>query len=111
MAMVGLDMATIEANPPGPGIWISNVLATIVPLYALAWLFVKLHVTSGLQGAGYGLLIAFSFVFLSVLTGNLFAQRPYPLTWITGGYSMVALTISGFILGAWVKKAPTTKVA
>ena len=104
MAMVGLDMAAIEANPPGAGIWISNVVATIVPLYTLAWLFVRLGVDSGVRGAGYGLLIAFSFVFLSVLTGNLFAQRPYALTWITGGYSMAALTLAGFILGAWTRK-------
>ena len=27
MAMVGLDLATIEANPPGIGIWITNILA------------------------------------------------------------------------------------
>jgi hypothetical protein len=111
MAMVGLDMATVEANPPGAGIWISNIVATIVPLYTLAWLFVRLEIDSGVRGAGHGLLIAFSFVYLSVLTGNLFAQRPYALTWITGGYSMAALTIAGFILGAWTKKNDSSEAA
>ena len=108
MTMVGLNRATIEANPPGAGIWISNIVATIVPLYTLAWLLKKLGVDSGLRGAGIGLLIAFSFIYLSILTGNLFAQRPYALTWITGGYSMTALTIAGFLLGSWTRKKTGT---
>ncbi len=104
MKMVGLDLAEVEANPPGAGVWISNVIATIIPLYVLAWLLGKLNVKSGLEGAWIGFLIAFSFVFLSKLTGDLFAQNPYGLAWITGGYDMVAITLSGFILGAWRKK-------
>ena len=106
MSMVGLDMATIEANPPGIGIWISNLVATLIPLYVVAWLFTKLDVRSGIRGAGICLLIAFSFDFLARMTSNMFAQAPYPLAWITGGYDMVFLTISGFILGAWRKVAP-----
>jgi hypothetical protein len=34
---------------------------------------------------------------------NMFAQQPYGLAWITGGFDMVGMTISGFILGAWTK--------
>ncbi|MDH4092985.1 MAG: DUF1761 domain-containing protein [Cyclobacteriaceae bacterium] len=104
MAMVGLDMATVEANPPGAGAWITNFIASVVPLYALAWLFGKIGVSSGLQGAGYALLIVFCFHHLSVMTGGIFAKQPYALAWITGGYDMVGLTISGFIIGAWKKK-------
>jgi cytochrome b subunit of formate dehydrogenase len=104
MDMVGLDMAEVEANPPGAGIWISNIIATVIPLYALAWLFKQMGVDSGIRGAGIGLLISFSFVFLSKLAGDLFAQNPYALSWITGGYDMVSLTLAGFILGAWPKR-------
>ncbi len=104
MAMVGLDQAAVDANPPGTGTWVTNLFSTVVPLYVLAWLFGKLGVASGVHGAGLGLLISFSFVFLSVITGNLFAQNPYALSWITGGFSMTAMTLSGFILGAWRKK-------
>ncbi len=104
MEMVGLDKAQVEANPPGAEIWISNIIATVIPLYALAWLFIRMGVSSGIQGAGIGLLISFSFIFLSKLTGDLFAQNPYALSWITGGYDMVALTLAGFILGAWRKR-------
>ena len=104
MAMVGLDMAAIEANPPDAGIWITNIVATVVPLYALAWLFVKLEVTSPIKGAIYGFLLIFCFHFLSVMTGNMFAMQPYALTWITGGFDLATFTISGFILGAWKKR-------
>lgn len=103
MDMVGLVKAEVEANPPGAGIWISNVISTVIPLYVLAWLFLKLNVSSGLQGLLYGFLISFSFVFLSKLTGDMFAQNPYALSWITGGFDMVSLSLSGFILGAWRK--------
>lgn len=105
MAMVGLDMATIEANPPGAGTWITNIIATIVPLYVLAWLFIKLGVKTALDGLKYALIITFSFHFLSLMTGNLFAMEDYWLTWITGGFSLVASAISGLIIGGWQKKS------
>ena len=103
MEMVGLDRATVEANPPGAGIWIANTVSTIIPMYVLAWLFTQMKVESPMRGAIIGLLIGFAFIHLSGLTGNLFAQRPYKLSWITGGYDMVALTVAGLILGAWRK--------
>ena len=104
MEMVGLNYAEVEANPPGAEVWITNTIGTIVPLYLLAWLWGKLRVESGIEGAWIGFLIAFSFVFLSKLTGDMFAQNPYSLSLITGGFDMVALTLSGFILGMWRKK-------
>lgn len=104
MAMVGTDQATMENADPEIGIWITNFVAIVVPVYVLAWLFTKLNVTSGLRGAGLGLLISFSFHHLTEMNGNGFAGSPYGLAWITGGYSMVSMAISGFILGAWIKK-------
>lgn len=103
MKMVGLDPDEVAANPPGAGIWLTNIIATIFPLVVLAWLFVQLNVESFVRGAVVGLIIAFSFVFLSKMTGNLFAQAPYALTWIEGGFDLVALTLSGAILGGWRK--------
>ena len=104
MAMVGLDLETIEANPPGAAIWITNVISSVIPFYVLAWLYTKLDVRSGLRGAGIALLIAFSFDFLARMTSDLFAQAPYGLAWITGGFDMVILAVSGFILGIWRKE-------
>lgn len=105
MDLVGLDRVTVEANPPGAAIWISNLVSSITPVYVLAWLFIKLDVRSGIKGAGIAFLIVFSFDFLSRMTSDLFAQAPYELVWITGGFDMVIITISGFILGAWTKES------
>lgn len=105
MDLVGLDRVTVEANPPGAAIWISNLVSSITPVYVLAWLFIKLDVRSGIKGAGIAFLIVFSFDFLSRMTSDLFAQAPYELAWITGGFDMVIITISGFILGAWTKES------
>jgi len=101
MEMVGLDLATIEANPPGVSEWITNIISAVVSCYVLAWIFVRMNVHTLLAGAYMGLLIGFSFVLLSVMTSTLFAQQPYELAWITGGYTTVGLTIAGAVLGAW----------
>ncbi len=103
MEMVGLTMADAEANPPGAGVWLTNTVATVIPVYLIAWMYTKMNVDTALQGAGLGLLIGFAFILLADMTGNMFAQRPYGLAWITGGYSMVAFGVAGFILGAWRK--------
>ena len=103
MAYEGLDLATIEANPPGEKIWISNIIATVIPVYTLAWLFVKLDIESWMEGAKTGLIIAFSFVFLTIMISNMFAQAPYGLSWINGGNALVSLTLTGAVLGAWRK--------
>ncbi len=105
MALVGLDMATLEANPPSATIWISNTIGTIIGVYVLAWLFTKMNVSSLGEGALTGLIIGFAFVFMSHMIGGLFAQAPYALAWINGGHDMAALTISGAVLGAWRKYA------
>ena len=101
MEMVGLDLATVAANPPSAGAWITNSIATITPLYVLAWLFTKLNVDTMARGVGIALLLTFSFEFLSTMTGNMFALHPYALVWITGGFNLVAMALSGAIIGGW----------
>lgn len=103
MALVGITEDQIMANPPGAGIWISNLIATAVPVYFMAWLFTKLNVESAMRGLLLGLGISFSFQFLTQMTQNLFAMRPYELTWVSGGFNLVALALVGLILGGWRK--------
>ena len=103
MGMEGLNPTEVEANPPGAGVWITNFIATIIPMYALAWFFTKIPVDSALQGLGIGLLIGFAFAFLSRMTNDMFAQNPYGLSWIVGGFNMLSLGLGGLILGAWRK--------
>ena len=105
MEMVGLDLATMEADPASAGDWITNVIYAVSGVYLLAWLFVKLNVKSLGRGAFLGFMIGFVFVFLSIKTSGAFAKDPYWLPWITGGFTTVGLSIAGAILGAWTKKA------
>ncbi|WP_235299437.1 DUF1761 domain-containing protein [Portibacter marinus] len=103
MDAAGLTMADIEAAPAGAGHWISNTIATILPIYLLAWMFVKMDIRSGVQGAIIGLLISFCFVLCTMITTGMFEGEPYGLAWINGGSTMLVITVAGFILGAWTK--------
>lgn len=105
MPMVGLDPAAMEGGFDA-GLWITNLIASLAPLYVLAWLFTQMNVKSGAHGAVIAFLITLCFHHLSVMSGNMFAGEPYGLAWITGGFSLVGLTVSGFILGAWKKRTP-----
>ena len=103
MEMVDLDLATIEANPPGANIWIINVAASVAAIYLLAWLFTQLNVDNWFSGVYYGFLLGFGFVLLSLMRSNAFEQAPYGLAWINGGFTTFGLMIGGGILGAWKK--------
>jgi len=103
MELVEIDQATMQQESMHVGIWITNSAAIIAPIYLLAWLLTRMSVTSGIQGAVIAFLITFCFHHLPVMNANMFAMEPYGLAWITGGYSVTCLTISGFILGTWVK--------
>jgi hypothetical protein len=104
MALVKMDQATMEQGSMNASIWILNSVAIIAPIYLLSWLFTKMNVTSGLQGALVAFLIVFCFHHLPLMNANMFAGEPYGLAWITGGYSLAWLTVSGFMLGAWTKR-------
>ena len=101
MGMVGLDLATIEANPPGAGVWLTNVVQAALAMYVMAWFFVKLKVESLAKGIWLGFVIGFSFVLMAGMAGGMFAKAPYWLAWINGGYTTAGLMIGGAVLGAW----------
>lgn len=103
MEMVNLDMATIEADPPGAGEWITNVVAAVLAMYVLAWFFVKLKVNTLARGVWIGLVIGFSFVLMSGMVSGMFAKDPYWLNWITAGNTTVGLMLGGAVLGVWPK--------
>lgn len=99
--LVGLDTETME--PPGASIWITNFVSTIIPVYVLAWLFTQMNVETLVKGALVGLVIGFAFIHLRLMNGNMWAGRPYELSWIDGGNNMISMAIAGAILGAWKK--------
>jgi hypothetical protein len=102
-ALVELDPTKTQQTASETALWIANSVSIIAPIYLLAWLFVKVNVTSGVQGAIIGLLIIFCMYHLPQMTAYLFAARPYGLSWIHGGYYLVSFAIVGFVLGSWKK--------
>lgn len=103
MEMVGLTMEDAQTGSASVGLWITNGVSTIITVYTMAWLFTKLNIDNAVKGLLTGLLIAFAFNLMPNMSGNMFAQFPYGLAWVTGGFAMVGWGISGLILGAWKK--------
>lgn len=53
------------------------------------------------DGALYGFLTGFGFVTMGIGVNAMYEQRSLKYVLINGGYWMVSLAISGYILGAW----------
>jgi hypothetical protein len=104
MAFVEIDQATMQSDSMSPGIWIMNSVAIIASIYAIAWLLTTLNVRSGARGAVVAFIVTFCIHHLHVMNANMFAGDHYGLAWITGGYVLSWLTISGFVLGMWIKE-------
>lgn len=104
MDMVQIDQETMQSDSMDAGIWILNSVAIIASIYAIAWVLSALNVTSGVRGAVIAFVLTFCLHHLPTMNANMFAGQPYGLAWITGGYSLAWLTVSGFILGSWRKK-------
>lgn len=105
MAMVDIDLSGVETGSWQGGLWLTNLVSCASQVYLLAWLFTKLNVTSGSRGAIIAFLVTFCMHHLPLMSGNMFQMEPYGLAWITGGFGLVALSICGFILGAWTKRS------
>lgn len=101
-AMVGLDPENMEGG--GAGLWVTNLVSAVAQLYALAWILSRMNIDNGVRGAIVAFVIAFCLYHLPLMRGNMFADRPYGLAWIVGGFDLLALTLSGFILGSWKKR-------
>jgi hypothetical protein len=74
-------------------------LAALVAAINLA-MFLGKDVTVS-TGAMYGFLTGFGWVAMFVGTHYLFERRSFTLFLINAGYSVVALTVMGVIIGAW----------
>ena len=105
MAYVQIDQTTMQSDSMNPMTWVLNSISIIASIYALAWILARLDVRSGIRGALIGFIVVFCFHHLPLVNAHMFAGSPTGLAWITGGYSLTWLTISGFVLGMWTKSA------
>lgn len=86
--------------------------ANMTRLFGLAFLF-QLIMTVNLalflndpsiglqQGALYGFLTGFGWIFFALAVNSLYEQRSWSYIFVNGGYWTVTFTVMGVILGAW----------
>jgi Protein of unknown function (DUF1761) len=77
-------------------------LAFVLGLVAAVNLAMFLGPDTGLgMGALYGFMTGFGWVAMFIGTHYLFERKSFTLFLINAGYSVVALTVMGLIIGAW----------
>jgi hypothetical protein len=86
--------------------------SNMLKIYGTAFLFILIaalnlafflsgpSITAG-NGAFYGFLTGFGWVFMGIGVIALFEQRSWTYIFINGFYWVVSLTVMGLILGAW----------
>jgi hypothetical protein len=91
-----------EGQPPAsPGKTFGfSFVFMLVMAFNLA-MFLNDPKTTAVWGATAGFLAGFGWVAMSVGVIALFEARPWSYIFINGGYSTVALTLMGAIIGAW----------
>ena len=71
--------------------------------WVMAWIFKRMNIQSAMDGLKTGFLMGVPIMLFYNIMQNLFAFRPYPLSWIDGGYGIIIFSVSGLILGGWRK--------
>jgi hypothetical protein len=93
------EMAMSGGNTP----YFVSVISSIAFAYMLAWVFVRMGVSSFIDGLKTGLIIGFPIAIMGTMVVNMFSLRPYALAWIDGGQQLIIWLIAGSLLGGWRK--------
>jgi hypothetical protein len=93
------EMATSGGASP----FIVSIVSSIALSYMIAWVFVRMNVSSLADGLKTGFIMGFPIAILGTMTVNMFSIRPYGLAWIDGGVQLVIWLIAGALLGGWRK--------
>jgi|GEM_PF-1492518 len=97
-----LTLSEIEAKS-NPIQYIIALVSSVVTVYVMAWLFVKLNVDNMTKGIAIALILGLAFYFTTAFTSNVFSFRPRNLIFIDGGITLVSYMVTGAVLGAWRK--------
>ena len=87
--------------------YVLAIVSAIIVNYALAWLIARLDATNAIAGLKIALVCWFAFLFVehaTIAVFSAFETNPWPLILIDMGRPLVALSISGIVLGAWRKR-------
>jgi len=102
MTLMNKSLKDFEAAA-SPIPYIVSLLTSLVFNYLLAWLFKALHIESLFSGLGVAALCWLGFLFLPLLTQDLFSLQSPQLSLINGGNYFVSFALAGLVLGAWRK--------
>lgn len=94
----GLTEETLKNGNMTKIFGIAFLLALVAAINLAMFLGPEVNVT---MGAFYGFLAGFGWVAMFIGTHYLFERKSFKLFLINAGYSIVALTVMGVIIGAW----------
>ncbi|TDL41445.1 DUF1761 domain-containing protein [Arthrobacter nitrophenolicus] len=100
MAAIGKTEEDLKNIGGGAGIWLPIMLASALTAILLAVLISKLGLDNALAGAWFALVLGLVFRAGGHVIHNGFAGRPAAVTVIDAGHDLVAMAVSGAIIGA-----------
>jgi hypothetical protein len=102
--LLALGKPASEASRVDPLALGLDIVTWILACYVLAWLFVRLGVSSALQGAAIGALIWLGFEVSTLLPHYAFAGLAPVVTLADLSAALVTTVAAGAILGGWRKR-------
>lgn len=100
MAAIGKTEEDLKNINGGAWLWLPMMLASALTAVLLAVLMAALGLDSALEGAVFGLAAGLVFRAGGHVIHNGFAGRPAAVTMIDSGHDLVAMVLSGAIIGA-----------
>ena len=100
MAAIGKTEDDLKNMSGGAGIWVPMMVAAALTAILLAVLITKLGLDNALAGAWFALVVGLVFRAGGHVIHNGFAGRPAAVTLIDSGHDLLAMTVSGAIIGA-----------
>ena len=98
MKAVGLKAKDMKDNKDMGTTYMAMLVFSFLSNSTLAIMMMLMGVTAAFYCLLTGLIIGFFFTFAYMLNTNAFEKRSFEVTMINGGYVMVALAISGWII-------------
>ncbi len=83
--------------------YVIAIITALITNYVLAALFKALNIDSAMAGLRLAILCWIGFTFAEVSTLYIFTLKPFGLTMIDSGKSLIAFAMSGIVLGIWRK--------
>ncbi|GAB4428581.1 MAG: hypothetical protein OHK0039_47130 [Bacteroidia bacterium] len=101
MQLNGFTESDFTETSPIP--FVVAIVAAAGLYYAMGIIFVRMGIDNPRDGALTAALCWLGFLFLQVLTQNLFTFRPWQLALVDEGATFVSFVVGGVLLGAWHK--------